>query len=160
MADLGSAAVGTAGALSSVVGHSFHKDKKRRAASARPARKGRSRSPGDEPEKGHAVTVERGAKAPIFIDPGHTPDGVKSNAERVFAYLANTCRRVYYGGPVCEYMPNTRCMFGVWWEPKVDPPHCKLLTTAAQAPRTLAHLPLLVQDGCAMTCPYEQRDAQ
>ena len=89
MADLGSAAVGTAGALSSVVGHSFHKDKKRRAASARPARKGRSRSPGDEPEKGHAVTVERASKAPIFIDPGHTPDGVKSNAERVFDYLAH-----------------------------------------------------------------------
>ena len=89
MADLGSAAVGTAGALSSVVGHSFHKDKRRRAASARPARKGRSRSPGDEPQTSHAVTAERAAKAPIFVDPSNTPDGVQSNAERVFNYLAH-----------------------------------------------------------------------
>ena len=89
MADLGSAAVGTAGALSSVVGHSFHKDEKRRAASARPARKGRSRSPGDGPQKSHAVTAERAARAPIFIDPSNTPDGVPPNAERIFNYLAH-----------------------------------------------------------------------
>ena len=91
MADLGSAAVGTANALGSVGGHSIHKKKeeRRRAASARPARKGRSRSPGDEPPKGRATVVDRVVRAPIYIEPGKEPEGVKSNAERVFDYLAH-----------------------------------------------------------------------
>ena len=89
MADLGSAAVGTAGALGAAgVGHTTSMDKKRRAASARPSRAGRSRSPEGAPRKHRTTNVDRVSKAPVFIEPGQEPAGVKSNAERVFDYLA------------------------------------------------------------------------
>ena len=90
MADLGSAAVGTAGALDGGGGHSTTKERRSRAASSRPSRKpGRSRSLEGEPRKPRSVDVERVVKAPIYIEPGKEPDGVKSNAERVFDYLAH-----------------------------------------------------------------------
>ena len=95
MSDLGSAAVGAAGALGAAgVGHNPSMDKKKRAASARPSRPGRSRSPDGAPRKHRTTTVDRVAKAPVYIRRGDEPIGVKSNTERIFDYLAQMERVV------------------------------------------------------------------
>ena len=79
MAFLGSAAVGTAGALGKPVGHVPGKDK-RRASSARRAQSTpldaseRSRSPTDEQPDIQYDVAARAILAPLYVEPGAVGD--------------------------------------------------------------------------------------
>ena len=95
MSVLGSAAAGAAQALGETgVGHPPGIEMKRRSASEGGRRTtGRSRSPGGRPLRGgegtRAPTAECASAAPVFIEPGTEGHGIKSNAHRVFDYLAH-----------------------------------------------------------------------
>ena len=80
MADLGSAAVGPAGAPTRL---------RRKTASLGPRR--RSRSPLGDGDEQRVPTAEKAAKAPVYVEPGSSDDtaGIRSNAQRVFEYLSH-----------------------------------------------------------------------
>ena len=104
MVVLGSAAAGSAQALDAAgvapevdsttgagMGHPPGIDKTRRSQSE--GGRYRSRSPGGRPyrrgEGTRTPSAECAATAPVFIEPGTEEAGVKSNAHRVFDYLAH-----------------------------------------------------------------------
>ena len=103
MAFLGSAAVGTAGALGRPGGHVPGKEK-RRASSARRARSKpkeaseRSRSPTDEQPDIQIDVAARAILAPLYVEPGSAGDELgiegrhRSNMGKLFDYLAHVER--------------------------------------------------------------------